>query len=195
MTRYKFDAEYVRLLLAGDPEVERHFTGQFGVLLRVKMRARGGRSPQQIDDAVQETFARTLEALRAGRLDDPERLGGFVNRVCENVLHEGARAAARLVPLDPGIAEPAAHRDPEAEAAAHQAMELARQVLDALPAKDREILDLVLVQEVDKDEVCRRFAVTREHLRVMLHRARERFRALGEQQQDDQRARRRSGRS
>jgi RNA polymerase sigma-70 factor (ECF subfamily) len=181
MMAYKFEVDYVRRLLAGDGETERHFTTHFGRLLRIKVGGRWhGRSAQQVEDAIQETFVRVLAALRADRLDDPERIGAFVNRVCENVLHEQYRAAARFVPLPAG-AEPPASDDPEEQVASQQGMAIAAEMLAELPPRDREVLGLVLVQEVDKDEVCRRFGVTRDHLRVILHRARERFRVLADQ--------------
>jgi RNA polymerase sigma-70 factor (ECF subfamily) len=49
-------------------------------------------------------------------------------------------------------------------------------VLAELPRKDREVLRLVLLEERDKAEVCQKLRITPEYLRVLLHRARERFR-------------------
>jgi RNA polymerase sigma-70 factor, ECF subfamily len=44
--------------------------------------------------------------------------------------------------------------------------------------RDRELLRAIFLEEGDKDEVCRRFGVDRDYLRVRLHRAKERFRLL-----------------
>src|SRR5271165_6525276 len=90
-----FDEEYVRKLAAGDPEVERHFTTYFGGMLTIKLRARL-RSPQLAEDARQETFLRVIQTLRKeGELQHPERLGAFVNSVCNNVLLETFRSAGK----------------------------------------------------------------------------------------------------
>ena len=43
--------------------------------------------------------------------------------------------------------------------------------------KDRQLLRRVFLDEEDKDQVCREFQVDRNYLRVLLHRARLRFRA------------------
>src|SRR5262249_13512879 len=51
-----------------------------------------------------------------------------------------------------------------------------RQVLSEMPEKDRIILRWVFFEERDKDEVCRTLGVDREYLRVLLHRAKTRFR-------------------
>ena len=51
-----------------------------------------------------------------------------------------------------------------------------RQVLEELPAKDRELLCMLFYEETDKNEICRRFSVDREYLRVLVHRAQARFR-------------------
>ena len=182
MSAHKFEAEHVRRLSAGDEEAQRQFVAYFEPLLRVKVRVRSGSvvRAQLVQDVVQETFARVLVALRQQRIDDPERFGGFVNRVCENVLHELHRTSDRFTALD-DTAEPRASDDPEARAAHQEAAAVAGEVLAGMGARDRAIFQAVLVEDEDKDVVCRRFAVTRDHLRVIVHRAKARFRALIEQ--------------
>jgi DNA-directed RNA polymerase specialized sigma24 family protein len=44
-----------------------------------------------------------------------------------------------------------------------------------MPSADREILRLTLLEEEDRDEVCRKMGVNRGYLRVLLHRAKQRF--------------------
>jgi RNA polymerase sigma-70 factor (ECF subfamily) len=53
---------------------------------------------------------------------------------------------------------------------------LVRRALSELTAKDRELLQRVFLDEEDKDAVCGELDVTREYLRVLLHRARSRLR-------------------
>jgi len=85
-----FDQEYVQRLREGDPETQRHFTRYFGELLNVKLRNRV-RSPHLIEEVRQETFLRVLLIVRRDGVDHPERLGAFVNSVCNNVVLETFR--------------------------------------------------------------------------------------------------------
>jgi len=66
---------------------------------------------------------------------------------------------------------------PENEAVTAERKELVRALLDELPIKDRRILRAVFLEDAEKDEVCKRFDVTRDYLRVLVHRAKIRFRA------------------
>jgi RNA polymerase sigma-70 factor (ECF subfamily) len=177
----KFEAEHVRLLSAGDADAQRRFVAHFEPLLRIKVRLRSGSAVRmnQVEDVVQETFARVLAALQQQRIDDPERFGGFVNRVCENVLHELHRSAGRFAPLDQ-VPEPRATDDPEASATRQESLDAAREALEQLTERDRQIFRAVLVANENKEEVCRRFQITRDHLRVLVHRAKERFRVAFE---------------
>ena len=52
-----------------------------------------------------------------------------------------------------------------------------RRVLAKLPPKDRNILRAVFFEQRDKNEVCLELGVSREYLRVLLHRAKQQFMA------------------
>lgn len=177
MPRHEFDRAYVERLVAEDPETERHFTRYFGELLSLKLRSRL-RSPAQVEDARQETFARVLTTLkRKGGLSAPETLGAFVNAVCNNVLFEMYRAGSRTAQLEEEFDAPD-DRGPSAEAAVLAAEDRTRvrEALGALPQKDRDLLTWLFFEGRDKDVVCRELNVDRNYLRVLLHRAKERFR-------------------
>jgi RNA polymerase sigma-70 factor (ECF subfamily) len=173
-----FDADYIKRLIAGDTETERHFVGYFGDLLWIKLRNRV-HSPQLLEDIRQETFLRVLRSIRGGGIEYPERLGAYVNAVSNNVMLESFRSESKFCEI---ADEGAAMIDPQA--GVHESLvtdERKRQVaavLREMPEKDRELLKAVFLEEQDKDEVCRRFGVNRGYLRVLLHRARTKFRAL-----------------
>lgn len=172
-----FSGQDVHRLLAGDREAGRSFVRRFEPLLRTKIRCRWPRTPEpQIADFIQETFRRVLEALQAGRVKDLDRLGGFVAGVCENVMFEGHAATKRLVALDDVAQGLLAPGDPEDRATVGELVEMARQVVRELPDREREVLQLILEGEVDREEVCRRYQITRENLRIILWRAREKLR-------------------
>lgn len=175
----EFTSEYVQRLASGDAEIERHFTSYFSDLLLIKLR-RGLRSTQSVEDVRQETFLRVFYVLRHGQgLSSPEKLGAFVYGVCNNVLSEHYRAVSRHAQLPEGGLDPqGSGPDPEAEFVNEERKRSVRQILERLPPKDRQILRLIFIEDRDKDEVCRIFRVDRNYLRVLLHRAKNRFRKI-----------------
>lgn len=146
------------------------------------------RSWQLIDDIRQETFLRVLNFLRSDKsMDHPERLGAYVHSVSINVMMELLRASTR----HPAMPEDAHHMvdktmNPEGEAVNEERKALVRTVLEELPEKDRRILRAVFLEDADKSEVCQRFEVTRDYLRVLVHRAKIRFRAALDKDGRDQ---------
>ena len=167
-----FDACYVANLCAGDRVTQEHFVGYFTELLRIKLRSRL-QSLHVIEDVCQETFARVFTVLRKdGGLRQPERLGAFVNTVCNHVLFEQYRSYSRNDPL-PEL--PATGVDALEIVAARQIKRKVREILLELPPRDRLLLKAIFLDERDRDEVCREFGVDREYLRVLLHRAKQEF--------------------
>jgi len=51
-------------------------------------------------------------------------------------------------------------------------------VFEELPRKDRDPLRMFFLEERDKADLCKRFDVREDYLRVLLHRAKSRFRAM-----------------
>ena len=174
-----FDADYIDRLGAGDRTTQEHFVGYFTALLQLKLRSRL-KSPQAIEDVRQETFVRVLKALgKEGSLRQPERLGAFVNTVCNNVLFEHYRASSRSDSLDEeGQPElPSTGANALDVVASKQITIKVREVLLDMPMRDRMLLKAVFLDERDRDEVCSEFGVDREYLRVLLYRAKKDFKA------------------
>ena len=175
-----FDAPYVERLRSGDFRTQEHFVAYFSELIQLKLRSRL-RTPQAIEDVRQETFARVFTALRSpGGIRQPERLGAYVNSICNNVLLEQYRSNSRATPLedepDPDLPDPVT--DVLGAVAAKQMEEKVRQILDELPERDRRILREVFLEERDKDQICRDFGIDRDYLRVLVHRAKQSFKSL-----------------
>ena len=178
MDLHAFDSDYVERLTRGDAATEEHFTAYFGDLLRLKLRARL-RNAQFVEDAMQETFLRVLTTLRRkGGVEHPERLGAFVNSVCNNVLLEFFRGSGRSAQFAEGYDPADAGADVESKLVNEERCEIVRQVMEDLPARDKAILREIFLEERDKDELCVEYGVDREYLRVLLHRAVERARKL-----------------
>jgi RNA polymerase sigma-70 factor (ECF subfamily) len=173
MELFVFDDDYVRRLREGDRETANHFHAYFRDLLLLKLRNRL-RSMDAIDEVRQEVFLRSLERL--DRLKDPSRLGAFVNSICENVLKEYYRAEHRNEALDEqqDIAD---DRSVDVDYDSAHNADRVRRVLASMKGREPEILRALFLEETDKDELCRRFDVDRAYLRVLVHRAKEKFRA------------------
>jgi len=177
VTLFSFDAEYLERLAAGDPAIEQHFHEYFGELIFIKLRARRYQR-EAIEDIRQETFLRVLQALRRNGIQDPKRVGAFVNSVCNHVTQEYRRADARH-PLLEGDPPPLADDRPGAdgELLDRESREEVRAVLAELSDKNRLILTALYLEEQPLAELCRIFQVDTNYVRVLVFRARTQFRA------------------
>ncbi|HEY6769311.1 MAG TPA: sigma-70 family RNA polymerase sigma factor [Candidatus Sulfotelmatobacter sp.] len=173
---HNFDEAYVERLRQGDFRTVDHFVKYFTALMQIKLRSRL-RSAAEIEDVRQETFARVLLALRDNKLRQPERLGPYVNSMCNHVLSEGYRAAQRDGRVEEGDDRdfPDPRVDIFSDLSAKETKKKVRETLDELPERDRRLLRDVFLEEKDKDEVCREWDITRDNLRVLIFRAKERF--------------------
>lgn len=178
MRFHSFDEDYLRRLAGGDSVVESHFTAYFGELLTLKLRVRL-RSPQLVEDVRQETLLRVLQIIRKkGGVEYPERFGAFVSAVCNNVLMEMIRADMRHDSLEPAF-EPVDQRiDLDAPLVTAQRRRQVQAVLEELPEKDRDLLRMIFLEERGKPEISQHFQVGDDYLRVLLHRAKTKFRSI-----------------
>ena len=177
-TSQQFDAAYLERLGAGDLATEHHFAAYFGALVKLKLRRRL-RSRHLIEDICQETFLRVLRALRSpDGIRDPRSLGSFVNSVCNNVMRELLRREGRDEPSSvEGPLRLAPEPDPEDSLINKETEKLVRRVIQDLPARDQALLRALFLEEEARDAVCAQFGVDRGYLRVLLHRAKNQFRA------------------
>jgi RNA polymerase sigma-70 factor (ECF subfamily) len=179
---FPFDDAYLERLRNRDFRTEQHFVAYFTELILIKLRSRMC-SPQTIEDVRQETFVRVLKALNAeGGIRDGDKLGPFVNSVCNNVLREFQRSSARSVSSGELEDEPPDQTiDLHGMLVSKETRSQVQEVLSQLPEKDRFLLKALFIEEKTKDEICRDFGVNREYLRVLLHRAKQSFRATYKQ--------------
>jgi RNA polymerase sigma-70 factor (ECF subfamily) len=181
---FSFDKGYVERLRDGDIPTEHHFVAYFEQLLRIKLRSRSLAS-DRVEDLRQETFIRVVAALRRdGGIRQPERFGAFVNSICNNVLLEYYRSSTKNQQLEEVHMDiPDKVLDLEGMLVTKQAAERVRQILNEMPSKDRNLLRAIFLEDKEKDAVCREFGVNRDYLRVLLHRAKDKFKALYQKDQ------------
>ena len=125
---------------------------------------------------------RVLALLRGDQgLRQPDRLGAFVNSVCNHVLQEHYRSKKRTeATIDDETESTVPGREPSALRVleAKDTERVVRKILNELPERERRLLQSVLLEERDKDEVCAEFGISREYLRVLLHRAKHSFKSF-----------------
>jgi RNA polymerase sigma-70 factor (ECF subfamily) len=172
-----FDERYIAALRDRDPAAEAHFVAYFRKPIWVKAQ-RQLRAPDLAEDACQETLLRVFHYFRSGkRLESPERLPAFVHTVCHNVTLEMIRSKTRYSQLpETGYDPPDSGSGPHGQLVTQERKALVGDILAGLPERDRDLLRMAMLEEVDKAELCKRFDASEEYLRVLLHRARGRFR-------------------
>lgn len=168
-----FDEEYLRKLKEGDTAVEAHFAQYFGELIYLKLRRRLC-SRQLLEDIRQETLSRVLTAIREHNdLEDARKFGAFVSGVCHYVtvefLREAERGRQKLGDHDVEDREPKVKEFSERN--------LAYRVLGDLPERDSDLLEKILFKGVTEGELCRQYQVDARYLRLLLRRAKARFRS------------------
>jgi RNA polymerase sigma-70 factor, ECF subfamily len=175
-----FDAPYLERLQRGDAGTEDHFAAYFGELIKLKLRRRLN-GKEAIEDVRQETFVRVLALVRSkDGVKQPERLGALVNSVCNHVLlehyrsHRSSEGSLDAQPqrefVDQAVSVSGLVEVSETE-------RLVQKILGDLSERDRRLLQSVLLEERDKDEVCAELGLTRDYLRVLVHRAKQSFKS------------------
>jgi RNA polymerase sigma-70 factor (ECF subfamily) len=133
------------------------------------------------EDLLSEAIETSLLKLREGKIARPEQMIGYVYRVALNHLRNFRRRDKRPVssadPLDSLEDEKTA--DVAAPIDQARWARMVKEVLEELPAvRDRELLASFYLGEEDKAALCQRLELDEQHFNRVIHRARERFRAL-----------------
>ncbi len=155
--------------------VRRHYNG---VRILVARRCRA-RDPA-VDDITHDVLRSLVEALRRGALRDPSALLAYLQTSIERATTAEYRQRAKRAE-EGDVAEELEDSSPDIGHALDQSRSglLVRTLVEALPVeRDRQVLTAFYFEDLDKDEISRRFGIDAEHLRRVLHRARERFRGV-----------------
>lgn len=167
------DADLARLIAGGDREAE----GELCHRMRPRIRLYGLRHLRSVaaaDDLVQQVLLTVIEALRAGRLREAEKLAPFVLGTCRMTVLELRRSVQRqqrlleafggmLVPDPPST--PNLDRD-----------QLARCV-QALKERERSVIVMTFFDEQTGAEAGVCLGLSEANVRVIRHRALKQLRA------------------
>lgn len=136
------------------------------------------RDEERAQELVQRVLLAVLEALRAERVEDTERLDAYVFGTCRNAVRDMRRGDAR----QQRIAERAAVELPAAYEPTWSRVD-ARKLeacLQQLAPRDRAVVLATFVEERDAEEIGAAFALSAGNVRVIRHRAVARLQACVE---------------
>lgn len=159
----------------GEPELEAVERLRLGLRI-MALRALG--DPEAAEEAVQETLVRALEALRQGRVRNPEKLGAFVRGIARHVIADTRRARQRGVPLQaiPETGPGTGHDDPLTTLITAEERDRVRAALTQLSTGDREILHLSFFEGLTPVEIAERLGEPALRIRKRKSRALGRLR-------------------
>lgn len=132
------------------------------------------RDEQAASDLMQQVLLVTIEALRAGKLRDPERIGSFVFGTCRMVVLELRRGGARRERLLMQYADDVPMAD--ASIAPRLDHERVARCLDGLSERERAVLLMTFYEEKPAAEVGGLLNLSEGNVRVIRSRGLGRLR-------------------
>jgi len=139
--------------------------------------------PQDTDDVVGETFCTALRMIQSGAVREPERLIGYVVGIARNRIlnYIQSRVVQRHYETDLEMAGRCADGQPSPEQAAldNESVALAREALENLPARRREVLVRFYLKHQSADEIRIDMGLTATQFRLLKNRAKSEFGQLG----------------
>jgi RNA polymerase sigma-70 factor (ECF subfamily) len=179
------DRLLVQQLLAGDQVALRQFFDEYFDRLYRFAYARLRGDAALAEDAAQNTLVRALRGLSGFRSE--AGLFSWLATICRNeiadLVEKSARIATHTVSLDAeGGAREAARAVPAPDAgdkalAGAERLRVIRQVLDELPGRYGEMLELKYIEEWDVERIAQRVGLSFEAAQSQLQRARVAFRS------------------
>jgi RNA polymerase sigma factor (sigma-70 family) len=127
-------------------------------------------------DIRQKTLLQVLVNLnRSGTIQCPDQFAAYVMGVFRNKLREEIRDRIKH-PQSPEMEPVGTGTSAEDEFVNARNKERTSAVLREMPDRDRRVIQLLFLEEAEREEACRQLGVDRGALRVRLARATQRFR-------------------
>lgn len=161
------DADLPPRIAAGDRDAEAELCRRMGPRIRL-YGLRHLRSPAAADDLVQQVLVTALEALRAARLRDPEKLAHFVLGTCRRIVFDGRRTSQRQNAL---LATFAADLIPDRPAMPTLDDRQLARCVQSLKERERSVVVMTFYDERPASETARSLGLSEANVRVIRHRA------------------------
>jgi RNA polymerase sigma-70 factor (ECF subfamily) len=165
------DAALARRILGAAPgtakEAEAELMERFAPRIRL-YGLRHLRDEPAAQDLVQEVLVITLEALRARRLREPERVASFVLGTCRLVVQNLRRGRRRRESLLATFGEALAPAPAPAPALDRERL---AECLRRLPDRERAAIVLTFYADASAEEIARELGTSPGNVRVVRHRA------------------------
>ncbi len=166
------ERELIAAAVRGDAKAYRELYNRYaGFVYNVALRTL--RDPHLAEDALQETFAAAFAAL--GRFRGESRFKTWLYTIQYRMVGRLLATRGREISIDTLPDEPPANHPGREFERADQRMWVEK-VLAGLPERDRMVLLLAYFDDLSMAEVAQVLEVTENHAKVLLFRARDRFR-------------------
>ncbi len=165
------DADLARLIAASGEDAREAESALFQRYAeRVRLYGRKHlKSDATADDLVQQVMLRVLEAVRAGRVADPGKLGSFIFGTCRNVSWDLQRAEQRqrrlaretdLLSIDSAMPE-------------HSERDVVQLILclAELPERESRVLRMSFMEDRPAEDIAQRLGLSSGNVRVIRCRA------------------------
>jgi RNA polymerase sigma-70 factor (ECF subfamily) len=169
---------------AADPALQKTdieaLIGRDYIGLRTLIFRRTG-DPHVAADLLNDAICTALEKYRAGQIDKPEQICGFVFQVAMNHLRNHRRAIAERSDrrVDAKVFETLSGDDEDEFDEDNRITDQVVKIIRSMPSeRDRRILVRFYLDEEDKDVICRELKLTPAQFASVLHRARLRLKDL-----------------
>ncbi len=178
---HEIAADLARQIGQGVKAAEQTLAARYGPGLHFLLKQRT-RDSELALDIRQDALRVVIEKLRAGTLEQPERLAGYLRGVALKLCGAQRRKEVRrATTADSDAIEAVADEraNPEEQLSDEQLSRAVRELLGELSTpRDRDILTRVYLLDEDKDAICSALGVDALHFNRVLFRAKQRFREL-----------------
>ena len=161
------DADLAQRIASGDREAEAEVCRRLGPRIRL-YGLRHLRSAAAADDLVQQVLLKTIEALRAGRLRESDKLAPFVLGTCRMTVLDLRRSARRQEQL---LAEFGADLVPDPPPMPHLDGDRLARCVQTLKERERTVVVLTFYDERSGAEAAGFLGISEANVRVIRHRA------------------------
>jgi RNA polymerase sigma-70 factor (ECF subfamily) len=165
------DADLVaQIASAGDVAraAERLLVQRFASRIRLYGR-RHLRDEAAADDLVQQVLLRVIEAIRGGRVEQPDRLASFVLGTCRHVTWDLRRGDLRQRAIAAEVT--AMHVDVQPPETTEIDLARLRGCMGRLDGRDRQVVRMTFMEDRSTEDIATCLGVTAGNVRVIRHRA------------------------